>query len=313
MRAWGAGVLALLGALAPSHPAAATVAAPVVGAPAVAASGIAAPAERAAGEERVADADDFRPGLLISDDTFYRADALDAADIQRFLEGRACVPEAGVPCLADFATATPDVVDAGPGHCAAYDGKPRQSAAQILADVATACGINPEVLLVLLQKEQSLITRPTASGYQRATGYACPDGADCDADYFGFFHQVYSAAWQFRQYPLFPDGRAFTVGTADVPYSPDPVCGAGPVRIRTQATANLYNYTPYQPDAAALESLYGDGDGCSAYGNRNFWRIFTDWFGDPTTVRFPAWLGPCMVHEAGRPCLDNYWLAPPAR
>src|SRR3954469_1144372 len=140
MRALGAAVFALLGALAPSLPAAASVTAPVLTAPGITAPGIAAAAEHDAGEERVANADDFRPGLLISDDTFYRADALDAAGIQRFLDGRACVPEAGVPCLADFVTATPDVVDAGPGHCAAYDGKPRQSAAEILADVATACG-----------------------------------------------------------------------------------------------------------------------------------------------------------------------------
>jgi hypothetical protein len=28
-----------------------------------------------------------------------------------------------------------------------------------------------------------------------------------------------------------------------------------------------------------LANLYGTGDSCSAYGNRNFWRIFRDWFG----------------------------------
>jgi uncharacterized protein Veg len=41
----------------------------------------------------------------------------------------------------------------------------------------------------------------------------------------------------------------------------------------------LYKYTPYTPNAAALNNLYGLGDNCSAYGNRNFWRYFTDWFG----------------------------------
>src|SRR4051812_43564529 len=301
MRAMGAAVLALLGALAPA-PAASAAEVPMLG-----------PAERISQESRVADADDFRPGLLVSDDSFYRSDAMDAAAIQRFLERRACVPEDGVPCLADYTETTRDRPDAGAGHCAGYDGGAHQSAAQILADVAAACGINPQVLLVLLQKEQSLLTRPTAAGYERATGYACPDTSDCDARYFGFAGQVYRAAWQFRQYTLFPGGRAFTVGTSDVPYSPDPGCGAAPVRIRNQATANLYNYTPYQPNSAALTHLYGDGDPCSAYGNRNFWRIFTDWFGDPTAVRFPEWLGRCVTHEAGRPCLDDYWVEPPAR
>ena len=54
---------------------------------------------------------------------------------------------------------------------------------------------------------------------------------------------------------------------------------ARPVFIQNQATANLYYYTPYQPNAAALRAGYGEGDGCSAYGNRNFYQYFTDWFG----------------------------------
>ncbi len=31
-----------------------------------------------------------------------------------------------------------------------------------------------------------------------------------------------------------------------------------------------------------MNNLYGTGDGCSAYGNRNFWRMYTDWFGSTT-------------------------------
>ena len=54
---------------------------------------------------------------------------------------------------------------------------------------------------------------------------------------------------------------------------------SSPVYIQNQATANLYYYTPYQPNAAALRAGYGEGDGCSAYGNRNFYQYFTDWFG----------------------------------
>ena len=51
------------------------------------------------------------------------------------------------------------------------------------------------------------------------------------------------------------------------------------VYIQNQATAGLYNYTPYRPNQAALDAGYGTGDSCSAYGNRNFWLYFTDWFG----------------------------------
>ena len=46
-----------------------------------------------------------------------------------------------------------------------------------------------------------------------------------------------------------------------------------------QATANVYYYTPYQPNSTALAAGYGTGDSCSAYGNRNFYNYFTDWFG----------------------------------
>ncbi len=56
-------------------------------------------------------------------------------------------------------------------------------------------------------------------------------------------------------------------------------CGSSPVYIQNQATANLYYYTPYQPNAAAIRAGYGEGDGCSSYGNRNFYQYFTDWFG----------------------------------
>jgi hypothetical protein len=297
MRAMGAAVLAVATALNPAG----------------LAPGVADPGDRTRVEWRVADADDFRPGLLISDDRFYDARAMDAEAIQDFLERSRCRPEAGVPCLADYRESTPDVPDAGVGHCERHRGGPHQRAADILADVGRACGINPQVLIVLLQKEQSLITRPTADGYLRATGYACPDTADCDADYFGFFNQVYNAAWQFRQYTLYPSGRGFGVGVVDVAYSPDGACGSSPVRIENQATANLYNYTPYQPNEAALAALYGGGDDCSAFGNRNFWRIFTDWFGDPAAVTLPEWLGPCLVHEGGRPCIESYWVAPPPR
>src|SRR5690606_20979087 len=50
---------------------------------------------------------------------------------------------------------------------------------------------------------------------------------------------------------------------------------------KNEATAALYNYTPYTPNAAALANLYTTGDSCSSYGNRNFWAFYTDWFGSP--------------------------------
>ena len=57
-------------------------------------------------------------------------------------------------------------------------------------------------------------------------------------------------------------------------------CGSGPVTIKNLATASLYTYTPYQPNAAALAAYPGAGDRCSTYGNRNFFRLFQKYFGD---------------------------------
>lgn len=286
------------------------------GPPSARASDGSAEAERSAGtavEWRRATAGDFDPGYLISDEEFFDSGAMSARQIQDFLEVRACRPADHVECLANYRETTPNVPDVGFGHCQAYRGDEEESASAILSEVARACGINPRVLIVLLQKEQSLLTRPSARGYERATGYACPDTADCDAQYFGFFRQVYNAAWQFRQYTLYPAGRQAVIGDVAIDFSPVPGCGSRVIDIRSQGTANLYNYTPYQPNPAALADLYGDGDGCSAYGNRNFWRSYTDWFGDPTIDRFPEWLGTCFADRLARACDGSFWVPSPAR
>ena len=112
---------------------------------------------------------------------------------------------------------------------------------------------------MLLQKEQSLLTAPSASGYAKATGYACPDTAACDKKYLGFFNQVYRAAWQFREYTLHPDEWRYRIGAMPIQYHPNAACGASTVRIVNQATANLYNYTPYQPNARDPRQPEGSG------------------------------------------------------
>ncbi|WP_225753647.1 hypothetical protein [Actinotalea sp. Marseille-Q4924] len=230
----------------------------------------------------------FDAGNLISDAVFWNSSTMDAPAVQRFLDAqqRTCASARGNPCLARYSTTT-TAKPAEPGLCAGYTGGRVETAAQIIAGVSASCGINPRVLLVLLEKEQSLVTAssPTDTQYRSATGFGCPDGAPCDAQYYGFFNQVYSAARQFNWYALNPTRYAHRARQLNsIRYHPDIACGSGPVYIQNQATAGLYNYTPYQPNAAALANLYGTGDACSAYGNRNFWRIFTDWFGSTQTL-----------------------------
>ena len=243
----------------------------------------------------------FDPGFIISDYNFFNSAAMTAEDVQDFLEASRCAPRDSSPCLWEYRESTTFRPGQGDGHCAPYAAGRHELASRIIARVAEACTISPKVLLVLLQKEQSLLTRPNASGYLRATGYGCPDTADCDTQYFGFFNQVYRAAWQFRQYSQEPD-RAYKIGRVDVGFNPDAACGAEPVRIRNQATANLYNYTPYQPNAALLARPSSDGDACSAYGNLNFWRFYTRWFGSAGTEPFPAYLDQCLNLVGGQPC-----------
>lgn len=268
---------------------------------------------------------DFNSGRIIDDALFFNSNTMGPSDVQAFLNSK--VPSCdtngtqprggttraaygtsqGYPppytCLKDYAQAIPNK---GPdAYCTGGIGSGTKSAALIIYEVGQACGVSPKVLIVLLQKEQSLITDdwPWSIQYRSATGYGCPDTAPCDAEYYGFFNQVYNAAHQFQRYAKQPDLFNYGGGrTSYVQYNPNAGCGGGNVGMQNQATAGLYNYTPYQPNAAALSNLYGTGDGCSAYGNRNFWRMYNDWFG-PTYTAVPfAWAyeGQWAYSDAGR-------------
>lgn len=234
-----------------------------------------------------ADASRFDPGLIISDSVFYDFGTMTAAEIQRFLESKVPVCKAndgGPTCLRDYVMDTPEKIGED-GKCVSMPAKTNQKASQIIYDVARACGINPRVLIVLLQKEQGLIqaTNPTAYMYRAATGFGCPDSdpAICGKVHSGLFNQLYKGAGQLQWYGD-PRG-SYTyhkVGrTSNILYSPNASCGKKPVMIKSIATTALYYYTPYTPNDAAMKNLYGTGDSCSAYGNRNFWRFYTDWFG----------------------------------
>lgn len=253
----------------------------------------------------------FKAGRIIDDQIFFNGQGMSLAEIQGFLNakmpscdtygakpsgragyatradwGRANGANPPYTCLKDYRQTTPTKA-AEANLCNGYSGGDH-SAAQMIYQVSVSCGINPKVLLVLLQKEQSLLSDdwPWPIQYRAATGYGCPDTAPCDADYYGFFNQVYNAARQFKRYTLGGfNYKPYSVNY--ITYAPNTSsCSSAPgsyVYIENKATAALYNYTPYQPNQAALNNLYGTGDGCSAYGNRNFWRLYNDWFG-PTTM-----------------------------
>jgi len=272
------------GVLVPSATASAAVSAPTraVGAAATAHTGIAK--STLVG---------FTPGNIISDAVFTDKSTMTEAQIQSFFNSKVsrCLggrDEDGKPivCLKDFKITS--VTRPADAYCSGYTGAANESAARIIYRVAQACNINPQVLIVMLQKEQGLVTHtwPSAWRYNIALGQGCPDTAPCDPNYVGFFHQIYGAA---RQMQIYMEGRWFQWyapgKTWNILYNPNTKCGSAPVYIANKATSALYYYTPYQPNAAALRAGYGLGDGCSAYGNRNFYNYFTDWFGSTQSSR----------------------------
>jgi hypothetical protein len=242
---------------------------------------------------------DFDANFIISDANFFDASALSAPQIQDFLNSKVAVCDPADahpayastrrPCLKDYTQATSTI--AADQFCSGYQGAASESAATVIAKVSAACGISPKVLLVLLEKESSLVTDtwPLQWQYSSATGNGCPDTAACDPSVAGFFYQVYFGARAYQRYVKDNASYNFHLGqTQPVRYQAANVeanfginCGARNVYMSNWATVALYIYTPYTPNAAALNNIYGSGDNCSAYGNRNFWVIFSDWFGDP--------------------------------
>ena len=222
----------------------------------------------------------FNPGKIITDHRFHDTVDMNADDVQAFLNNHEASCN-GSTCLRSLQMDVPD--RPADGLCDAYKGGKKQSAAQIIDGAARSCGISQKVLLTMLQKEQHLVATnhpPTQVQLRSAMGLSCPDDADCDTRYAGFFNQVYGAAHRFRYYQAHRDQYAYqTKALNDVRFSPDVSCGSGKVYIENDATALLYIYTPYQPNEAALQAGDGEGDRCSSYGNRNFVIIYNNWFG----------------------------------
>lgn len=224
----------------------------------------------------------FDAGNLISDDEFFNSATMTEEDVADFLNrwNRGCQPGSShTPCIADYREDSPTwQADA---YCTGgFVGHENDTAASIIMKSAQGCHINPQVLLTILQKEQGLITasgeRLTQQRYDTAMGYGCPDNSDCDPAFYGFARQVYGAARQFQMYRALPDKYdvvAHRVNT--IAYHVNSDCGSSDIFIENQATAGLYNYTPYQPNAVALD---GRHDECSTWGNMNFYGLYRAWF-----------------------------------
>lgn len=227
---------------------------------------------------------DFDPGNIISDAAFYDSNAMTEAEIQSFLDSKIgrCLNSSCLNVGVFSTTSRPREISGATGNlrCNAYNAGTPAKASTIIFKVQQACGISAKVILATLQKEQALVTStaPAERTLDRAMGYACPDTGTCTV--LGFDTQIYFGALQLNTYKAARFG--IQPGVQSIRLNPIASCGSRVVNVQNYATAALYNYTPYTPNEAALANLGGTGDGCSSYGNRNFWLFYNQWFGSTT-------------------------------
>ena len=175
--------------------------------------------------------DSFTPDTVISDANFRDSGSMTVGDIQKFLD---CQP--GI--LKSYSTRD-------------HGGKIR-FASEMIAEAATAFGINPKVLLVKLQKEQSLLgdASPTQNQLDWATGCGKADSFT-SYQYKGFGNQVYWGAQKLdkNSKPWKPGVKMSIDGNAVYPIN--------------ASTYSLYKYTPH------------------IRGTFSFWALYWRYFGDP--------------------------------
>jgi hypothetical protein len=175
--------------------------------------------------------------LLISDSELTDYNSMDQTQIHDFLAANGSF-------LATF------YVDGG-------FGQPAVSATELIYRAAQDNRINPKFLLVLVQKEQSLITNPNPSqrALDFATGYGCFDGSACQERWRGFGKQVYSAAAQFRYYIDNIDEYNYQPGkTFRICNDYNDACAS--VTPQNASTAALYVYTPHLHGNELFKSLW---------------------------------------------------------
>lgn len=195
--------------------------------------------------------------FIISDDQLLNYNSMSAAVIQTFLAGHG----------SKLATSS-----------FSADGTTK-SAAQIIYDASQRYQINPKVILVTLQKEESLVDDDgiSAASYpihlNYAMGYGCPDSSACDTTYYGFVNQINQGAAAFRRYYNAILDHGYTISGWGPNFVKQLYCydyevtdgfcpnTSTPISVQPAnfITSALYTYTPH------------------FHGNYNFWRIWRRW------------------------------------
>jgi hypothetical protein len=195
----------------------------------------------------------FNPNMIISDEELLNYNSLSLAQIQNFLQSKNSY-------LANYSTvnahgtnksAAEIIYDAANNN---YDcdgvtlgDAPTENEKKLKCRRITT--VNPKFLLVLLQKEASLIEDPSPAQARLdwATGYGCPDNWACNPYYKGLGKQINSASLQFLAYMKEPQRYSYKAGQSYSFTNPYGTISQANMTVTpaNQATAALYNYTPH--------------------------------------------------------------------
>ncbi len=247
----------------------------------------------------------FNPNKLIKDAVFSDLETFGGpAGIQKFLEVKQSIlARTDTNFLTMLKEPTVTILKEGLGDPRPNLGRLR-TAAELIWDASRQSGLNPQVIIVKLQKEQSLITG--VAGYSqsklqktldKAMGFDCPDSGGCGNIFPGFYYQLFGnfdtqnnrylgAARSLMKSFNTTNGRGPRVDSTGVVNGSagssrtarvgdtiilentlngfEGVPASSVVKILNKATAALYRYTPHVFN-----------------GNYNFWRFFNEWFRYP--------------------------------
>lgn len=220
-------------------------------------------------------ASDFNPSNLISDGAFVNKNSMSEDDIQRFLERKGSL-------LKDFTQ------DGKRASKIIYDAAQGTTSSNIWANFGHSdwnenVSINPQVLLVTIQKEEGLIEGyySKQENYNQvrldwAVGYGYTESTIYN-EYKGFYNQINLGAWQLYWNYERAQGLGYSDYQVGQDFCFDGDCG----RFDNRATASLYRYTPH---------VYN--------GNYNFWYYFNNWF---VQREYEA----ALVSQSGYPTLQQ--------
>ncbi len=255
----------------------------------------------------------FNPGLLIPDSAFIDVGTFGtAAGIQKFLELKGSVLANTNPNFLVKLNEPNTSIKEGLEDPEANLSRLR-TAAELIYDAAMHWGLNPQVLIASLQKEQSLVTGTFKSNSElqtalnHAVGFGCPDHEICGEVFNGFYQQLFgnfdsegnrwlgSAASLMRSYNTTVNGKL--VGRGPMVDSSGNTSGGAAVRVSHKGdTIILSNTLGGYDGVAATQTVTLQNLATAALyrytphvfnGNYNFWKFYTAWFKYPngTVIR----------------------------